>query len=122
MMKINKTLCLIASLGALTVGAVAGAQGTDTLSLDDVKTAASAKFDKLNKDSDSTLDANEVKGLIGEKSFKLADPDNDGTLDKNEYLALVEKLFKRADVDHDGTVDATELKGPNGRMLKRLVR
>jgi hypothetical protein len=35
------------------------------LDLAEVKTAAAAHFDKLEKDSDGTLDANEVKGVMG---------------------------------------------------------
>jgi Ca2+-binding EF-hand superfamily protein len=92
-----------------------------TLSLDEVKTAASAHFDKLNKDSDGTLEANEVKGVLGPKAFKAADKDNDGTLSKDEYLALVDRLFKRADADHDGTLNATELQSKSGRALRRLI-
>jgi hypothetical protein len=58
-----------------------------TLDLAEVKTAASAHFDKLNQDGDSTLEAAEVKGVIGTKLFNLADPDHDGTISKDEYLA-----------------------------------
>jgi hypothetical protein len=86
-----------------------------------VKAAATAHFDKLNKDSDDTLDANEVKGVIGARIFKAADPDNDGTLSKDEYLALVAKLFDKADVDHDGTIDAKELASKSGHALRRLI-
>lgn len=86
-----------------------------------MKTAASAKFDKMNKDADGTLDAKEVKGIIGAKTFKAADPDNDGTLTKDEYLALVEKLFNKADVDHDGTLSVQELKSKSAHTLKRLI-
>jgi Ca2+-binding EF-hand superfamily protein len=92
-----------------------------TLSLDEVKAAASAHFDKLNKDGDSTLETNEVKGVLGPKAFAAADADHDGTISKSEYLALVEKLFKRADVNHDGTLNATELHSKAGRALKRLI-
>lgn len=93
-----------------------------TLDLNEVKTAASARFDSLEKDKDGTLDANEVKGLIGAKAFKAADPDNDGTLTKDEYLALVEKLFKKADVDGDGTLDVKELRSQSAHLLRRLIQ
>jgi Ca2+-binding EF-hand superfamily protein len=92
-----------------------------TLSLDEVKAAAAAHFDKLNKDGDSTLEASEVKGVLGQKAFAAADTDHDGTLSKPEYLALVEKLFKRADTNHDGTLSATELQSRAGTALKRLI-
>jgi hypothetical protein len=39
-----------------------------------------AHFDKPNKDADQTLDSQEVKGAIGPKLFKQANPHTDGTL------------------------------------------
>jgi Ca2+-binding EF-hand superfamily protein len=92
-----------------------------TLSLDEVKTAASAHFDRLNKDGDSTLEAKEVKGVLGPTAFKAADTDHDGTLSKPEYLALVEQLFNKADTNHDGTLTAAELRTKTGHALKRLI-
>jgi Ca2+-binding EF-hand superfamily protein len=92
-----------------------------TLSLDEVKAAASAHFDRLDKDADKTLQASEVKGVLGPTAFKAADTDHDGTLSKEEYLGLVEKLFKQADSNHDGTLDAAELRSKTGRELKRLI-
>jgi len=92
-----------------------------TLSLDEVKAAAAAHFDKLNKDGDTTLEAAEVKGVLGESAFKAADTDHDGTLSKSEYLALVEKLFSEADTNHDGTLSAAEVRSKAGRALKRLI-
>jgi hypothetical protein len=92
-----------------------------TLDLDEVKASASAHFDRLDKDGDHTLEAKEVKGVLGPKAFAAADPDHDGTLSKDEYLALVEKLFKEADPDHDGTLSAAELKSPAGQRLRRLI-
>jgi len=86
-----------------------------------VKAAASAHFDKLNKDGDSTLEANEVKAILGPKAFKAADTDHDGSLSKSEYLALVEKLFGKADADHDGTLTAAELRSKSGHALRRLI-
>jgi Ca2+-binding EF-hand superfamily protein len=107
--------------GASNVVSNADQDNDGTLSLAEVKAAASAKFDKLNKDADGTLDAKEVAGIIGPKTFKAADPDNDGTLTKDEYLALVERLFNEADVDHDGTLSVRELKSKAARTLKRLI-
>src|SRR5579871_2035081 len=92
-----------------------------TLDLAEVKAAASAHFDELNKDGDSTLETKEVQGIIGAKAFKAADPDNDGSLSKDEYLALVEKVFKKADPDNDGTLDAKELQSKSGIQLRKLI-
>jgi hypothetical protein len=86
-----------------------------------VKAAAAAHFDKLNKDGDTTLETKEVKGVIGTKMFRAADPDNDDSISKDEYLALVEKLFNKADTDHDGTLDAKELNSKAAHTLKKLI-
>ena len=71
--------------------------------------AATALFDKLNKDSDNTIDTKELQGRLSKKDLEAADPDKDGTLMKDEYLALVEARFKAADPDNDGKLDAKEL-------------
>jgi len=126
------TLCGILSVD-LVVPAAAAPPSSDivaksdtdndqTLSLAEVKTAAAARFDKLDKDADGTLDSKEVTNIIGPKTFKAADPDNDGTLTKDEYLALVETLFKKADIDHDGTLSVTELKSNAAKVLRRLIQ
>jgi hypothetical protein len=95
--------------------------GDETLDLAEVKLAASARFDKLDKDSNGSLDAGELQGLIGKREFNAADSDHDGTLSKQEYLALVERLFNKADVDHDGTLSVQELRSPAARALKPLL-
>jgi Ca2+-binding EF-hand superfamily protein len=121
-----------AAAALLCQAAVADPTGSDTVSkydtdkdhtldLAEVKTAAAAHFDKLNKDGDATLETEEVQGVIGPEAFRAADADHDGSLSKDEYLALVEKLFKRADANHDGTLDSAELKSKSGRALKRLI-
>jgi Ca2+-binding EF-hand superfamily protein len=93
-----------------------------TLDLAEVKEAASRVFDKLETDSDATLDRKEVGGRVATHEFKEADPDNDATLTKDEYLALAEKLFNEADANKDGTLDAKELHSKAGRALLRLIR
>ncbi|MGC1862978.1 MAG: EF-hand domain-containing protein [Methylocystis sp.] len=93
-----------------------------TLDLDEVTKAASAVYDRLDKDHDGTLDRKEAGSRIDRKEFSAADTDHDGTLSKDEYLALVEKLFKKADTNNDGTLDAKELRSKAGRALARLLR
>ena len=66
-------------------------------------------------------DMKELKGRVGEKEFKAADPDDDGTLDEAEFKALVAKLFKEANPDDDGTLDETELKSPAGQKLLDII-
>src|SRR5438105_885176 len=50
-----------------------------TVDLTEVKDAASTLFDKLDADSDATLDRKEIRGHAGKKELKEADPDKDGT-------------------------------------------
>jgi Ca2+-binding EF-hand superfamily protein len=92
-----------------------------TVDLAEAKTAATALFDKLEKDSDGTLDRKELHGRIPDAEWAVADPDNDKTISKDEYIAYVEAVFKKADTDNDGTLDAKELKTPAGRALLRLL-
>jgi Ca2+-binding EF-hand superfamily protein len=92
-----------------------------TISLDEAKAAAAAKFDALDTDKEGTLDASELTGIVSTANVKTIDRDKDGTLDKAEYLALVAKLFAAADKDHDGTLDAKELSTDQGRALVAML-
>jgi len=91
-----------------------------TLDLDEVKKAASARFDQLDRNRHGTLDRRELGATMSVKEFRQADADKDGTLDKNEYLTMVEKRFQAADKNGDGKLDKKELNGPAGRSLLRL--
>jgi hypothetical protein len=93
-----------------------------TLDIAEVKAAAGAAFDKLEKDNDGTVDRKEIGRRLSTKEFAAADPDHDKTLTKEEYLAVVEKLFKAADTDNDGTLSAKELHSKSGRALLRLMQ
>jgi hypothetical protein len=91
-----------------------------TLSLDEVKKAASARFNELDHNHRGTLNRWKTGATVTAWQFRRADVDKDGTLDKHEYLALVEKLFRAADRDHDGTLDRKELHRRSGTFLLRL--
>jgi hypothetical protein len=93
-----------------------------TVDLAEAKKAASALFDKLERDHDGTLDKRELAGRLSAKEFAAADPDHDGTLTKDEYLAVVEQRFNAANPDKDGTLDAKELGSAAGKALLRLMR
>jgi Ca2+-binding EF-hand superfamily protein len=93
-----------------------------TVDLGEAKAAASAMFDRLERDKDGTLDKHELSRRLSAKELAAADPDHDGTLTKEEYLAVVEQRFRAADPDHDGTLDARELKSGPGRALLRLLK
>jgi Ca2+-binding EF-hand superfamily protein len=93
-----------------------------TVDLAEAKKAASALFDKLERDHDGTLDKRELAGRLSAKELAAADPDHDGTLTKDEYLAVVEQRFNAANPDKDGTLDAKELSSAAGKALLRLLR
>jgi Ca2+-binding EF-hand superfamily protein len=92
-----------------------------TVSLDEAKKAAAAKFDALDVDKDGALDAGELTGILGRGGVAKADSDKDGSLDKAEFLALVEKQFAAADHDQTGALDAKELSSPKGRALVAML-
>jgi hypothetical protein len=93
-----------------------------TIDLDEVKRAASKKFDQLDRNRSGTLSRRELGRLrLSRKDFSAADPDNDGTLSKDEYLALVEKRFKDADADHKGTLTLKQFNSRAGLPLRRLI-
>jgi Ca2+-binding EF-hand superfamily protein len=93
-----------------------------TLSLDEVKKAADARFEALDPDHDGTLDKKELRGVLSAQDVVKADPDKDGTLDKAEYEAIAANRFQAADPDHDGTLDKKELGSPAGKALMRLLQ
>jgi long-subunit fatty acid transport protein len=93
-----------------------------TISLDEAKKAAEAKFTALDTDHDGTVDVKELMGTLGAKAVRTADKDKDHTLDKTEYLAVVEARFKRADTDHDGTLNLKELRTSTGQALLKLLQ
>jgi Ca2+-binding EF-hand superfamily protein len=90
------------------------------LSLDEVKKAAEARFDALDRKHDGTLDRKELGATVAAQEFRRADTDKDGKLDKNEYLALVENLFRAADKTGSGKLDKKQLNSGPGRSLLRL--
>jgi hypothetical protein len=93
-----------------------------TLTLDEVKKAADARFDAIDRDHDGTLDRKELRGIVSANEFTKGDADKDGTLDKTEYETLVTEHFQTADSNHDGSLDQKELNSPPGRGLLRLLQ
>ena len=93
-----------------------------TVDLAEAKKAASALFDRLERDKDGTLEKRQPARRPSAKELAAADPDHDGTLTRNENLAVVEQRFAAADPDHDGTLHARELHSRAERALLRLLR
>lgn len=92
-----------------------------TVDLAEAKKAASALFDRMDRNHNGVLNKRELGGRVIPQEFAAADPDKDGTLSKDEYLTVVEKRFKAADPDNDGTLDDKELRSRAGRALLRLL-
>jgi Ca2+-binding EF-hand superfamily protein len=93
-----------------------------TMSLDEVKKAADARFDALDTDHEGTLDKKELRRVVPAKEMTKADGDKDGTLDKTEYEAIAADRFKAADTDNDGTLDKKEMGSKAGKALMRMLQ
>jgi Ca2+-binding EF-hand superfamily protein len=93
-----------------------------TVDLNEVKSAAAAAFDRLDRNHDGKLGRRELKGRLNASELAAEDTDHDGTLTKDEFTAAAETRFKAANVDSDGTLDATELGSQSGKSLRRLVK
>jgi Ca2+-binding EF-hand superfamily protein len=107
----------------LTVDAFLHQWDTDhdgTLSLDEIKKAAIARFEALDRKRKGRLSRNRLTGVLTFQQFREADKDKNRRLDQEEFLSVVEKLFQAADQDHDGTLDRKELRSFRGRALLRL--
>ena len=91
-----------------------------TLSLDEIKTAATARFEALDRRRTGRLSRSQLAGVLTAQQFRKADKDKDGTLDQDEFLSVVEELFQAADKDHDGTLDKKELGSSAGKALLRV--
>jgi Ca2+-binding EF-hand superfamily protein len=91
-----------------------------TLSIEEIREAATAQFEKLDRRHRGKLSRDQLAGIVTFRQFRAADRDRKGTLDKSEFLALAESLFQRVDKNHNGTVDKGELGSAPGRALTRL--
>ncbi len=122
------SLCLLGSIGLASAQTNPSAflekvdlDKDGTVTLDEVKSFASARFKALEKDRDGTLDDRELKGRLAAADFKSANADADTTIDEGEFMAYVEKLFKDAN-DGDASIDAKELDTPAGKKLVMLLQ
>src|SRR5260221_11177208 len=60
-----------------------------TVDLAEAKKAASALFDKLDRDHDGTLDKRELAGRLNAKEVSAAYPHHDWTLTKEQKISVV---------------------------------
>src|SRR5262249_21379856 len=91
-----------------------------TLSLEEVKKAATARFEALDRRHKGILTRTQLAGVLSFQQFREANADKQGALDLNEFLSVVEKLFRAADKDNDGTLDKKELESSAGKALLKL--
>ncbi|MGA8650869.1 MAG: hypothetical protein WB677_09630 [Xanthobacteraceae bacterium] len=99
-----------------------------TIDLGEVKAAAAALFDQLDRDHDGTLTQEEIGDRATVERRLLPSPNPfklfavEGKVTKDDYLALTERRFKLADPDNDGKLDATELESEAGQALLKLLQ
>jgi Ca2+-binding EF-hand superfamily protein len=110
------------SAGAISPLSTYDTNKDGTLDLDEVKAAAAAAFDRLDKDKNGTIGRKETGLHMSGRELKEADTNNDGKLSKDEYVAWAEKLFNDADKNHDGKLTARELRTVPGHALLRLIK
>ncbi len=91
-----------------------------TLSVDEIKKAAIARFEELDRNHKGRLSRSQLAGALTFQQFRRADKDKDGTLNQDEFLSVIEELFHAADKDHDGTLDKKELGSSAGRTFLKL--
>src|SRR6266849_5055365 len=66
-----------------------------TLSLDEIKEAAVARFEELDRNHKGTLTRSQLAGIVSYQQFRQTDKDNDGTLDKKELGSSAGKALLR---------------------------
>lgn len=92
------------------------------LDIIEANTAAQRTFQRLNRDKDTTLEGDELRGRVSSAALKAADPDSDGSLDQLEWSWLTLQRFTRANTDGDLTIECDELATPAGKALMLLLR
>ena len=110
MKKFGIVALLMASIGLAYAGVVkkADKDSDGTLDRNEVKGHAmlSKHFDLIDVDKDGTIDQAEINA----HTAMMGDKDNDGTLEKNEIKHKgLAKAFDQLDGDKDGTLDAKEV-------------
>ena len=88
--------------------------------LEEVRKAATARFEALDRRHKGILTRTQLAGVLTFQQFREANADKQGALDLNEFLSVVEKLFRAADKDNDGTLDKKELESSAGKALLKL--
>lgn len=83
---------------------------------------AGAVFDRINKDNDGSLDAQELEGRMTAAELANEDPDKDGTLDKGEYLAAVDARFGAVNAMARNYLTCRELRSKAGEALLLLLK
>jgi hypothetical protein len=94
-----------------------------TISLTELNSYASKRFDALNRNGDKTLSRAELGDRISDADFKAANTGKhrDQTLSKREFIRYADLLFREANTKGHHSLSADELNSPAGQKLMKLL-
>jgi hypothetical protein len=102
-----------------------GTDNSKTISLQEIDSFATKKFDELKKPGEEALSMADLHGRISQTDFDAANTTRGNsavpTLSKDEFLAYVDKLFREANTVGEKTLSEAELKTAAGEKLIRLL-
>lgn len=95
-----------------------------TLSLKELNSYATKKFEKLNTKGTKTLSREELGDRISDADFDVANKGHrkDRTLSEREFKGYVDSLFRQANSKGKRTLNADELGSPAGQKLIKLLQ
>lgn len=79
--------------------------GDGAVSQSEYKAFSDFAFDKIDRNSDGVLSADEVDDHVVGDAFRMLDEDGNGTVTAEEFSAQMNEDFSSADKDGDGVLD-----------------
>ena len=104
--------------------------GDNIVTMEEFNTAAAARFNRIDADSNGVISKDEFHAYMGKKRqernaqrFQMMDSDADGQVSQQEYLTYkqqkAERRFKSMDLNNDGVVSQEEYEARKSRWSGR---